>query len=224
MSNVERLDKVYNLGEMYAKDMCQSLLYDLNYTKGDEKDGVIPNLDIEIKGDYYDGLATLKMALKLYIEFLSSDINYSYVQELKKEQKVKNISNTTAIYMGNLAEFRNFFNGYCKNKVNAIAKSERDKQNGICEWCGQKHTLQSAHREGEEMVDIVKNILETHFKLADDFYEVDLIKFEDLFVKAHLPIMDHFFFLCKDCHNSYDGKGKNPKVVTTQGLEAKRQC
>ena len=45
----------------------------------------------------------------------------------------------------------------CRNEVNIFCKSEREKHNGICEYCGTNHELQSAHVT-ERPVIIKKNI------------------------------------------------------------------
>lgn len=218
VSNVARIDKEYDLDRLYAKNQCRELWNDFQYSAADKREGRFPNVDIEIDGDYSNGLSTLRSALKLYIEFLGEPCNQKYISKLKA---VKPIAGK-AVYKGNLADFKLFFGGFCRNKVNIIAKKERDKQNSICEYCGQKKTLQSAHRTGEERIIIIKNILETHFKIDEDYYEVDLLQFEDLFVKAQTPVTDHFFFLCPKCHESYDAKGKNAGDVTTAKLLAKR--
>jgi len=218
LSNVERIDDEYDLDYLYAKDECQNLWERFQYNSKDSEEGKLPNVNVDIKGDYVNGMATLRSALKLYITFLGEECNQSYIQ------KLKSTSNRVGVvfFKGNLSDFKHYIGGYCRNMVNGLAKKERDSRNGICEWCGQKKVLQSAHRTGEERVAIIENILETHFKKGPDYYEVDLIVFEDLFAKKQTPILEHFFFLCSDCHNSYDGKSAFAGVITTADLISKR--
>jgi hypothetical protein len=56
----------------FSLDKCQSLFDELQYSKSD----VEPKTSIVIKGDYYNGLATYRQALRLFIAFLE-DINYT---------------------------------------------------------------------------------------------------------------------------------------------------
>lgn len=147
------------------------------------------------------------------------------LQELKKEPKADNVSSAEAAakesvtFTGGLKAFLRYVGPFCKNYVNSITKSERNKHNGICEYCGKKAVLDSAHRDGEDRPIIIKRILETHFKKAEDYYEVDVLKFEKLFKEAHSPVEDHIFFLCKDCHTEYDQGTK----ITTADILAKKK-
>lgn len=121
-------------------------------------------------------------------------------------------------FTGNFQAFQRYIGPYCKNYVNSITKSERKSHNGICEYCGKKAILDSAHKDGEDRPIIIKKILEKHFKKSEDYYEVDILAFEKMFKNAHLPINTHIFFLCKDCHTEYD----NGTKITTADILAKR--
>ena len=122
------------------------------------------------------------------------------------------------IYIGNLQSFLRYIGPFCKNYVNSIAKSERTRHNGICEYCGKKAVLDSAHKDGEDRPIIIKKILETYFKRSEDYYEVNVTEFEKKFKESHLPVEDHIFFLCKDCHTEYDRGSK----IKTADILAKR--
>lgn len=125
-------------------------------------------------------------------------------------------------FIGTKEEFNKFFGGYCRNTVNRISKSSRDSLNGICQHCGHKAELQSAHIKGEERKTKMKNILDTHFVLESIIYSVDLDKFEKLFIESHMPIEEHFLFLCPDCHRKYDNsKDTNDVIVKIKVPESK---
>lgn len=69
-SNLKRVEDAYgDLDHHFAVDRCASVLAALAYTTAD-KDRARPNPStISIDGDTYNGLATLRSALKLYIRF-----------------------------------------------------------------------------------------------------------------------------------------------------------
>ncbi len=111
-----------------------------------------------------------------------------------------------AMFIGSLAEFKKYFQGFCKNKVAQMTKSAKIERENVCEYCGQKMELEAAHIRGNERIKIIEAILNKNFKQSEtvDNYFVDLDKFEQYFVEAHKPIEEHFHFLCYDCHNKYD--------------------
>ena len=110
------------------------------------------------------------------------------------------------MFIGSLAEFKKYFQGFCKNKVAQMTKSAKTARENVCECCGQKRELEAAHIKGNERIKIIKSILNKNFKQSEtvDNYFVDLDKFEQYFVEAHKPIEEHFHFLCYDCHSKYD--------------------
>ncbi len=108
-----------------------------------------------------------------------------------------------AIFNGDKEEFKKFFGGYCRNKVLAITRSERQRYNNKCACCGNTAELQAAHHRGFERIKVIELILDEKFK-SDNTYSVDLNEFEQLFIDRHLPISRHFFFLCPSCHKKYD--------------------
>lgn len=122
-------------------------------------------------------------------------------------------------FTGSLQAFLRYIGPFCKNYVNAITKSARTQHNGICEYCGQKAVLDSAHKDGEDRPIIIEKILEAHFKKSENYYEVDILLFEKLFKEAHMPVENHIFFLCKKCHTEYDRGSK----ISTADILAKRK-
>ena len=188
VTNIRTVGKYYDILKEFSIDECQSVLDDLQFSKNDSE----PKTSIVIEGNYYNGLATYRQAVRLFVEFLKY-INY----------KVPiNSSPSAAKFIGSFDEFKRYVGPKCRNEVNIFCKSEREKHHGICEYCGQKQVLQSAHIKERPV--IIKEILDLNYQIGTDLYEVIL---EDFFVKfkdAHMPIADHIFFLCKSCHDKLD--------------------
>ena len=268
---MKRINEVYNLFDAYMDDGCAYIISLFEYTTTDAKNGLLPEHDIIIVGNYYTGTQSLKYALKLYIEAMEDDeyfdawmkattsvcpidgtkdvsddefdelcatfrnmgpIDDAQVRKILRECQAKpdlaiatdnesvaaSASGRSIIFMGDLQAFLRYIGPFCKNYVNSITKSARNKHNGICEYCESKAVLDSAHRDGEDRPIIIEKILETHFKKAENYYEVDILEFEKLFKASHMPVEDHIFFLCKKCHTEYD---KGTKISTSDIL-AKR--
>lgn len=75
ISNCSRIEEYYgDLDEIYAKDRCESLKKELQYSREDFQKGIPPKHRIPIKGDAYNGTATLRRALNLYLEFKENQI------------------------------------------------------------------------------------------------------------------------------------------------------
>ncbi|MDR2748332.1 MAG: hypothetical protein LBB10_00300 [Bifidobacteriaceae bacterium] len=109
-----------------------------------------------------------------------------------------------AQFVGTFKEFNEYIGPYCRSKVNYITRKERKKHNEICEHCGKKSELESAHKKGFERKDIVKSL----FKKLNENKTINLEKFKRDFIDIHKPISKHFFFLCNSCHGKYDAKPK----------------
>jgi hypothetical protein len=211
VSNVVRINEVYNVDLYYEEDNEYDLLELFQYSKEDESLGLEPKADIQINGSYYKGFSTLRQALNLYFAFLDST-------KLVVKNPNKNQSGYSPKFIGNIADFTSYVGPKCRNIVNTIAKNDRMKCNGICEYCGKQAELQSAHKQGEERPQIIEKILNKHYKIGNDLYDVPLNDFMDYFKKAHLPIRNHIYFLCPKCHNAYDKK----KTITDDMINAKR--
>ena len=113
-----------------------------------------------------------------------------------------------AVFIGTEDEFYTYFNGYTKNKVNSISSKERRLCNKICESCGQKSELQSAHKHGKDRKTIISSLLKK-YPIKNNEYKINLNDFEKDFIAAHIPIRDHFYFLCQNCHREYDKENLN---------------
>ena len=189
VSNVRSLAEYYDILKEYSINECESVLDELRYSRKDAE----PKTSVAIKGDYYNGLATYRSALRLFVEYLKQ---IGYVNP--------NATTAAAKYVGGFEEFKRYVGPKCRNEVNIFCKSEREKHNGICEYCGQKAVLQSAHITERPL--IIKDILDQNYQLVKgvDSYEVPLEEFFAKFKEAHMPIPDHIFFLCKNCHDGLD--------------------
>lgn len=106
-------------------------------------------------------------------------------------------------FIGSKDEFHRYIGGYCRNKVHSITNKSKLLHKSLCEFCDQKAELQAAHMRGMERKEIIDLIL-NEYPLKNDEYIVDLDKFENMFVKLHEPINEHFYFLCSTCHKLYD--------------------
>ena len=203
VSNIRGIGEYYDVLKEFSIDECQGILDDLQYSKNDEE----PKTSIIIEGNYYNGLATYRQALRLFVEFLKY-INYTAPVV---------VTTSAAKFVGSFDEFKRYVGPKCRNEVNIFCKSERKSHQGICEYCGQKHTLQSAHIKERPI--IIKEILDNHYKIiGTDLYDVDLEEFFIQFKNAHMPIPDHIFFLCKSCHDKLDKEGS----ITIEDIKERR--
>ena len=61
-----------DLDEHFDRDRCESLLDRLQYSRDDERDNVPKRHNIPIDGNIYNGTATLRAAVRLYVQFRSN--------------------------------------------------------------------------------------------------------------------------------------------------------
>lgn len=272
LARINRINTVYDLFDAYLEDGCAYVLSLFEYSKNDEKKGLLPEHDVAIVGNYYTGTQSLKYALKLYIESMEDDkyfekwlkaelgketsydypdvlndafeeildsarnlgpINDEQIRKMLMDSEATSSSNQNTkvstgsildatpsiVFKGTFQAFLRYIGPFCKNYVNSIAKSARAKHEGICEYCGNKAVLDSAHKDGEDRPLIIQKILENNFKKSENYYEVDILTFEKIFKESHMPVEDHIFFLCKKCHTEYDRGTK----ISTADILAKRK-
>lgn len=75
ISNCLRIEKYYgDLDQIYTEDKCENLKTELIYSRQEYRAGTPPKHRIPIDGDIYNGTATLKSALNLYLEFKDNKI------------------------------------------------------------------------------------------------------------------------------------------------------
>ena len=72
ISNIKTVGQNYDVLKEFVADECQNLLEELSFSKAD----IEPKTNIVIKGDYYNGLATYRQSVKLFVAFLN-DIKYT---------------------------------------------------------------------------------------------------------------------------------------------------
>jgi hypothetical protein len=70
ITNCNTVENNYgDLDEFYKKDRCNALIEEFNYSTDDEREQRTPNHRVPIEGNIRTGSATLKSAIKLYVEF-----------------------------------------------------------------------------------------------------------------------------------------------------------
>jgi hypothetical protein len=115
-----------------------------------------------------------------------------------------------AKFIGTLKEYEKYIGPRIRNTVNNITIKERQKRQGICEFCGKKAELQSAHKEGKERKSIILEALKKYSNAS--FLNIDIEKCEKEIIELHEPINNTFYFLCAECHRKYDNnEGKITK-------------
>lgn len=219
LSNAAKVDKVYDLDQEYAKDSCETLLSALEYSKDDYLSGVAPQCGIIIKGNYYTGLSTLRQAVRLYVEFLDSTV---FGQNIINSFKASaTIPSSKTLFIGSFKNFIAYVGGFTKNKIATLTKACKKKLSYQCEYCGKiVKQLDAAHIEGSDRQTIILDILNKYYQDPNnnDNYIVDLEEFGEKYVDAHLPLRDHFYFLCKSCHKLYDA---TPQKLTDIEIKKK---
>lgn len=74
LSNCRTVEKFYgDLDELFEKDGLENLLGELSYTKEDERLDRKQKHEIPIKGNIYNGTASYRSAVNLYIKFLQGE-------------------------------------------------------------------------------------------------------------------------------------------------------
>lgn len=119
-----------------------------------------------------------------------------------------------AKFIGTEIEFLDLFGStLLTNAVKSyIPKSMRKK---VCINCKKPKEVQAAHRHGTpDRLEIAKEILSMLPHNEKDEVIVDMHVFLKEFYKKHLPLDEHFIFLCDPCHKEYDKnkvKQRRPK-------------
>ena len=73
LSNIKTVGEYYDILKEFSGDKCQGLLEDLKFSRED----VEPKTTIVINGDYYNGLATYRQTVNLFVSFLK-EIKYPH--------------------------------------------------------------------------------------------------------------------------------------------------
>jgi len=123
-----------------------------------------------------------------------------------------------AVFEGTVQEFHHFIGPRIRNAINNLTRTYRKDLDGVCENCGEKNELHSAHIHGSERRSIIKTVL-------SDFDNNGIVKcnigfVEKKILEAHQPVENHFKFLCQSCHIEYDSK---QKMVFSNGIKTIRR-
>jgi hypothetical protein len=111
-----------------------------------------------------------------------------------------------ARFIGTVDDYEKYIGPRIRNIVNTLTKGERDKRQGICEFCKEKSELQSAHRHGKERKTLIFEALKKYNN--GSYIDVDIEKCENEILELHNPINEVFYFLCMECHRKYDNNNK----------------
>jgi len=109
-----------------------------------------------------------------------------------------------ARFIGTINDYEKYIGPRIRNIVNILAKNERSKRNGICEFCKKKAELQSAHKHGKGRKTIIHEVIKKYDN--GSYIDVDIEKCENEITELHKPINQVFYFLCMECHRKYDSK------------------
>ena len=115
-----------------------------------------------------------------------------------------------AKFFGSVQEFHHFIGPKLRYEINKSTRNRRKQRAGICELCGKRAELQSAHVRGRERRTIIEEVLSQHIDCRGNIAGL-LEEIESQILLAYLPIKDTFKFLCQPCHASYDS-GSNGTV------------
>lgn len=103
-----------NIDSLYRDDKCKTLLNRLTYSTSDERYGRPPRHSIPINGNVRNGTATLKQAVRLYIQFLENNIDLQPVVQTPifqeaKASDVKVHSTVSATVIDSYEQFLDYF-------------------------------------------------------------------------------------------------------------------
>ena len=108
-----------------------------------------------------------------------------------------------------LKEFVYFIDPRIRVNIANMTRRSKVLLDSKCQKCHKKDTLDAAHKHGSFRKDIVKKVL-AKYETSDEKYEIeDLQGVLDEIKDMHLPMEEHFVFLCKSCHREYDSWTKN---------------
>jgi len=111
-----------------------------------------------------------------------------------------------ASFEGTTQEFHHYIGPRIRNAVNSLTRKARLERNGVCEFCGKKATLESAHVHGKGRREIIEEVL-NKYSNGNIIRIPDLNELEQAILDAHRPLSNTFKFICKPCHTEYDSNG-----------------
>lgn len=201
LSQIKRINDVYDIDTAFADDKCASILDDFDYYKY-----INDGSKMSLTGNIYNGLSSLKSTLKNYIKFLEST----------KPSTNKRV----AKFVGNYEGFYSYVNTKCCRIIQDLTRQDKIKRNkGKCSYCGKAvEHLEAAHIKKLSRTDIIRSILDKKYKTKNNLYEVDLVEFERDFKNEHVPLNEHFIYLCHECHQKYDDNKITEDMMQSKAL------
>jgi len=139
-----------------------------------------------------------------------------------------------AKFVCTLKEFTYFIDPRIKQNITNFTKPYKNRLEHRCQKCNeQKKELDAAHKHGISRPEIIKQVLENYKKNDGNYEIIDLQKVIGEINNAHLPIENHFYFLCKKCHmeygsglidlnNSESKKSKSYKTISNKISQTKK--
>lgn len=124
-----------------------------------------------------------------------------------------------AKFKGSIQEFHHFVGPRIRNLINSFTRLHRNGKDGVCEMCGSKAILQSAHVHGRERRKIIENVLSEYLNSTGDVV-CDIKNVEDQILLAHEPVHETFKFICQSCHTQYDANTPEPEQVSADASNA----
>ncbi|MDE6228465.1 MAG: hypothetical protein K2M40_01605 [Muribaculaceae bacterium] len=124
VSNIKRIEKYYgNIQTLIQKGLVNNLLDELSYTKEDERNNLPPSHKIPINGtkkdSIFNGSATLKQALELFIKFYETvDTSKSAQQTIDNSHSTLNLKIVFEDLKKLISDFKplNIKNSYSDNR------------------------------------------------------------------------------------------------------------
>lgn len=115
-----------------------------------------------------------------------------------------------ARFNGTVQDFHQYLGPRLRNVINLAAAAQRKLCGGICQECGQKAELQSAHIHGRGRRVLIESVLADYVQTGG-LVDCDLEEAERRIIAAHMPIEETFRFLCHPCHVAYDAGTRERK-------------
>ena len=113
-----------------------------------------------------------------------------------------------ATFNGTIKEFHDYIGPRIRNVINNLTRKPRQQKNGVCELCGKKAELQSAHVHDRDRRTIIESALIPHTDGKGQITcSIENVELEIL--EAHEPIEETFKFICRQCHVEYDSSNTN---------------
>ncbi|GHV10325.1 hypothetical protein FACS1894162_3810 [Bacteroidia bacterium] len=221
IANCKNVEKYYNdLDTHFEKDRCEKIISELAYSTDDQRENKETKHPIPIDGNKYTGSATLKQAVRRYVEFRDdiengfvankkqiTDVNQSYSPSAKSS--LTNNSRYRGNAIGNAQNLliRNILSNLGKESFKKTDWEETKKYfSNRCAYCGKKAKLIMEHavpinkdKLGEHRIgNIVPSCVDCnkskHHKDYKEFLgeNVEAIKKIDTYMKSrnYVPLED----------------------------------